>query len=381
MLRAQFPKPKDITTDEFVTALQDTLAPEGAMPCTVIILDEVQQYIGDDMSRSYVVQEVVEACSKRFGDRLLFLGTGQTALSGTPALQRLQGRFTVNAELSDTDVETVTRRVVLAKRPDRVNDIKTVLDSNAGELDRHLIGTKIGPRTEDKVVIVEDYPLLPVRRRFWEHALRAVDRAGTAGQLRTQLRIVYDAMRRTADDPLGTVVPADFLFEEISANLLQSGVLLREVNETIARQDDGSPDGRLKSRLCALVFLIRKFPRDAGVDIGVRATTEILADLMVADLEKHGASLRGQLPRLLDELVTNGTLMKLDDEYSLQTPGEQRVGSGVPEQTDKARERSHENEQQTISTLGRGSASLDWLLEPESRQVQGSAETRTALRY
>ena len=317
-LRDQFSKPKDITTDEFVTTLQDVLAPDGEMPCTVIILDEVQQYIGDDTSRSYVVQEVVEAC-KRFGDRLLFLGTGQTALSGTPALQRLQGRFTVNVELSDTDVETVTRRVVLAKRSDRVNDVKATLDGNAGELDRHLVGTKIGPRSEDKSVLVEDYPLLPVRRRFWEHALRAVDRAGTAGQLRTQLRIVYDAIQRTADDPLGTVVPADFLFEEISANLLQSGVLLREVNETIASQNDGSPGGRLKSRLCSLVFLIRKLPREAGVDIGVRATLEVLADLLVKDLAKDGASLRGQLPKLLDELVAAGTLMKLDGEYSLQT--------------------------------------------------------------
>lgn len=318
-LRAQFPKPKDITTDEFVTALQDTLAPDGEMPCTVIILDEVQQYIGEDTGRSYVVQEVVEACSKRFGDRLLFLGTGQTALSGTPALQRLQGRFTVNVELSDTDVETVTRRVVLAKRSDRVNDVKATLDGNAGELDRHLVGTKIGPRSEDKSILVEDYPLLPVRRRFWEHALRAVDRAGTAGQLRTQLRMVYDAIRRTADEPLGTVVPADFLFEEQSANLLQSGVLLREVNETIVSLDDGTPAGNLKSRVCALVFLIRKLPREAGVDIGVRATADVLADLLVKDLSRDGAALRGQLPELLNELVANGTLMKLDDEYSLQT--------------------------------------------------------------
>ena len=318
-LRDQFPKPRDITTDEFVTALQDALAPDGEMPCTVIILDEVQQYIGDDTGRSFIVQEVVEVCSKRFGDCLLFLGTGQTALSGTPALQRLQGRFTVNVELSDADVETVTRRVVLAKRSDRVNDVKAILDASAGELDRHLVGTKIGPRSEDKSVLVEDYPLLPVRRRFWEHALRAVDRAGTAGQLRTQLRIVYDAIRRTADDPLGTVVPADFLFEEISANLLQSGVLLREVNKTIASQDDGSPDGRLKSRSCALVFLIRKLSREAGVDIGVRATAEMLADLLVKDLATDGASLRGHLPKLLDELVSAGTLMKLDDEYSLQT--------------------------------------------------------------
>ena len=318
-LRDQFPKPEDITTHEFVTALQDTLAPEGELPCTVIILDEVQQYIGEDSSRSYEVQGVVEDCSKRFGDRLLLLGTGQTALSSTPALQRLQGRFTVNVELSDTDVEAVTRRVVLAKRPDRTNNVRAMLDDNTGEINRHLVRTRIGPRSEDEAVLVEDYPLLPVRRRFWEHTLRAVDRAGTAGQLRTQLRIVYDAIRYTADDPVGTVVPADFLFEEISPNLLRSGVLLREVNETIFKQDDGTPDGRLKLRLCALVFLIRKLPREAGIDIGVRATEETLADLLVKDLAQDGATLRGRLRALLEELTSDSTLMKLEDEYSLQT--------------------------------------------------------------
>ena len=319
-LRDQFPKPKDITTDEFVGALQDTLAPDGEMPCSVVILDEVQQYIGDNADRSYIVQEVVEACSKRFGDRLLFVGTGQTALSGTPALQRLQGRFTVNVELSDNDVETVTRRVVLAKRQDRVNTVQAALDANIGEIDRHLNGTRIGPRSEDKAILVEDYPLLPVRRRFWEYTLRAVDRAGTAGQLRTQLRIVYDAIRHTADDPVGTVVPADFLFDEISANLLQSGVLLRELYETIVGQrNNGTSDGQLKSRLCALIFLIRKLPREAGVDIGVRANADTLADLLVRDLSEDGALLRSQLSSLLKELVDAGTLMKLDDEYSLQT--------------------------------------------------------------
>ncbi len=319
-LRKQFPKPTDITDDEFVSALQDSLAPGGGMPGTVIILDEVQQYIGDDTSRSYVVQEIVEACSKRFGDRLLFVGTGQTALSGTHALQRLQGRFAVTVELSDHDVETVIRRVVLAKRPDRVNDVQSSLDASAGEIDRHLVGTRIAPRSEDKPILVDDYPLLPVRRRFWEHTLRAVDRAGMAGQLRTQLRIVYDAIRRTADNQVGTVVAADFLFDEVSANLLQSGVLLREIHEAIVKQrEDGTPNGELKSRLCALVFLIRKLPRDAGVDIGVRANVGTLADLLVENLANDGAELRGRLPALLDELVNAGTLLKLDDEYSLQT--------------------------------------------------------------
>ena len=319
-LRAQFPKPEDVTTDDFIASMQDALAPGGRMPSTVVILDEVQQYIGDDTRRSYVVQEVVETCSKQFADRVLFVGTGQTALTGTAALQRLQGRFTVNVELSDNDVETVIRRVVLAKRPDRADEVQTTLEGSSGEVDRHLRDTAICTRTEDKAILVDDYPLLPVRRRFWEHTLRTVDRQGTAGQLRTQLRIVYDAILHTADDPLGTVVAADFLFDELEGNLLQSGVLLREIYETIVTlRKDGTADGQLKSRLCALVFLIRKLPRDAGVDIGVRATTEALADLLVRDLAQDGAALRARLPGLLEELVSAGTLMKLDSEYGLQT--------------------------------------------------------------
>ena len=321
-LRAQFPKPKDITDDEFVEVMEDALAQKGGIPCTVVILDEVQQYIGDNTDRSYAVQEVVESCSKRFGDRLLFVATGQTALSGeTPALQRLQGRFAVNVELSDQDVETVTRRVVLAKRADQVSHLKSMLEANAGEIDRHLTGAKIAPRTEDRLILVEDYPLLPVRRRFWEHTLRAVDKGGMAGQLRTQLRIVYEAIRHTADKPVGSVVPADFLFDQISQDLLQTGVLLREIHETIVRQrtSDGGTDGELKSRLCALVFLIRKLPRETGFDIGVRATADTLADLLVEDLAQDGTTLRARLPILLEELAESGALMNLGDEYSLQT--------------------------------------------------------------
>ena len=266
-----------------------------------------------------MVQELVETCSKRFGDRVLFVGTGQTALSGTPALQRLQGRFAVNVELSDNDVETVIRRVVLAKRQDRMGHLNAALEAAAGEIDRHLGGARIAPRSEDKAVLAEDYPLLPVRRRFWEQALRAVDRAGTAGQLRTQLRIVYEAIRANADHPLGTVVPADFLFGQLAPNLLNSGELLREIHETILGQNDGTADGELKSRACALVFLIRKLPRDPGVDAGLRANLGMLADLLVQDLAKDGVALRRRLPALLEQLVDIGSLMKLGDEYSLQT--------------------------------------------------------------
>jgi hypothetical protein len=189
---------------------------------------------------------------------------------------------------------------VLAKKADKRKAIEEMLNAYAGEIDRHLVGTRIAPRSEDRSIIVEDYPLLPVRRRFWEHVLRAVDVPGTSSQLRTQLRIVHDAVREIAEKPLGTVVPADFIFDQLQPDLLRTGVLLREIDETIRNLDDGTPEGLLAKRICALIFLIRKLPREAVADIGVRATADMLADLLVSDLASDGPALRREIPRILE---------------------------------------------------------------------------------
>ena len=45
--------------------------------------------------------------------------------------------------LSDADVEKVTRQTVLAKKPERVADIKKVIDANQGEISRHLQNTRL----------------------------------------------------------------------------------------------------------------------------------------------------------------------------------------------------------------------------------------------
>ena len=319
-LRAQFPVVDDVKDSELIRLVREVLSVEGQIPCTVLVLDEVQLFIGGDPGRSKAVQDLAECVCKQLDSRLLLIGAGQTALAGNvPLLQRLTGRFTIPVELSDSDVEMVTRRVVLAKKADKRKAIEDDLGTHAGEIDRQLAGTRIAACAEDRDIIVDDYPLLPVRRRFWEHVLRAVDVPGTASQLRTQLKIVHEAVRQTAEATLGTVVPADFIFGQLHPDLLRGGILLREIDETIRNLDDGTDDGRLAQRLCGLIFLIRKLPREAVADIGVRATPEMLADLLVSDLSGDGTQLRKDIPRILKKLVDAGTLIKLDEEYSLQT--------------------------------------------------------------
>jgi hypothetical protein len=100
-----YPNVKDVSSDDMLKAIRQALMKDGKFPLTLIVLDEVQQYISEDSQRSIEVQEAVEACCKNIGGKLLFIGTGQTAVTGTSNLKKLEGRFTIRVELSDTDVD------------------------------------------------------------------------------------------------------------------------------------------------------------------------------------------------------------------------------------------------------------------------------------
>lgn len=321
LLKAQFPpQSTDITTDDFLRTAKEVLhlaGRDGRMPCTLLILDEVQQYIDQSNDRSVLVTEVAEAVSKQLDSHVMIVGAGQSALTDAPLLAKMLDRFTIRVPLSDAEVETVTRKVLLQKNPTRVADVRGLIETHAGEVSRQLQGTRIGERIEDRAVIVDDYPLLPVRRRFWENCFRQIDAAGTSSQLRSQLRIIHDAVAKLSDRALGAVVPADELFEALAPEMVNTGVLLREINERIINV--GKSDGQTAQRICGLVFLIGKLKREGGADIGVRATKEHIADLLIDDLTADNGKLRAEVEAALAKLGDQGTLMLVGDEYRLQT--------------------------------------------------------------
>ena len=320
-VRAQFPPPdSDITTEQFLRAARDALAHVSGrdrIPCTLVVLDEVQQYVGDSNDRSTLVTEVAEAVEKQLDSRVMIVGAGQSALTDVSLLQKLMDRFTIRVPLSDTDVETVTRKVLLSKKPTAVAGVRSLLDAHDGEISRQLQGTRIGTRDEDRAILIDDYPLLPVRRRFWDECFRRIDAAGTSSQLRSQLRIVHDAVGSLSDRPLGAVISGAELFDALAPEMVSTGVLLREINERIVAV--GKSHGALARRVCGLAFLIGRLAEKGGADPGVRATKAHIADLLVDDLAADNGKLRDAVGAALDTLADDGTLMRTGDEYRLQT--------------------------------------------------------------
>jgi hypothetical protein len=321
LLKAQFPpQATDITTDQFIRVAKEALrlaGKDGRSPCTLLILDEAQQYIVDSQPCASLVTEVVEAVSKQLDSNVMVVAAGQSALTEMQLLTYLLDRFTIRVPLSDAEVETVTRKVLLQKKPSAVKVVRTLLDKHAGEISRHLQGTRISEAVEDRDIIVDDYPLLPVRRRFWENCFRQIDAAGTSSQLRSQLRIIHDAVAKISDQPVETLVPGDELFEALAPEMVNTGVLLREINERIIQI--GRTEGPLAQRICGLVFLIGRLSREVVADIGVRANKDHLADLLIDDFSADNGKLRADVEAALAKLAAQGALMPVGDEYRLQT--------------------------------------------------------------
>ena len=242
---------------------------QGKLPLTLVVLDEMQQYIGEDNAKALAVQNIVEGCSARFASQVLVVATGQSDLGATPTLQKLIDRFPVQVALSDNDVETVVREVVLRKKPERVPTLKATLE-NVLRRDRppprrHPLSQ---PRAEEKPMLVPDYPLLPnsvapVVRDAPRYRPRRQVRRARAIPARTRSTRRRSSRRGSARS--AHVIGADYLFfdDKTHVDMLMSGVLLRRRSTTSSsawrpKGADGAAQG---VALCALIFLISQMSR------------------------------------------------------------------------------------------------------------------------
>lgn len=326
-LEAQFVVKGDISKDEFLLAFTEATQHDGTAPIFLLVLDELQQYIADSSDRVLRVQDVVESLSSSMAGRVLIVATGQAALADTPNLQKLMGRFTVPVLLSTSDVEAVLRETVLKKKASATNALADLFSSSGclGEVSSHLQGSSYGHLRKDESVLSASYPILPTRQRLWERVLGSTDTTGTGVQLRSQLRLAFEAVKSTSKADLGTIVGGDFIYDEIRQRLRQSNQISAEIADSIdALQRDGQP---LKARALKAVFLLSRVISTSAADTGLKTDAQSVADLLVDDLKADNSALRANVKVALEELVESPhrKLMRVAgaaggiEEYRLQT--------------------------------------------------------------
>ena len=316
----------DISQDDFLRSFKEATQQGGAAPVFLLVLDELQQYIADSADRAIRVQEVVESLCKSMQGRVLVVATGQAALADTPNLSRLMGRFSVPVLLSTSDVEEVLRETVLKKKPSAANALADLFSASGclGEVSSHLRQSSYEHRREDEAVLSAAYPILPTRQRLWERVLGSTDTTGTGVQLRSQLRLAFEAVKKTSGANLGGIVGGDFIYDEIRQRLRQANQISAEIADGIdAFERDGH---HLKARALKAVYLLSRVVSSSAADTGLKTDAQTVADLLVDDLRADNSTLRADVKTALEALVEpHRKLMRVTstaggiEEYRLQT--------------------------------------------------------------
>ncbi len=94
-----------------------------------------------------------------------------------------------------------------------------------------------------------------------------------------------------------SAVPADFLYTRFADDAFAAGELPEETRARITKLRERNEPERLQARVLMLIYLLGLIQGDAEF-LGVRATAETLADLLIENLEA-GGDLRRAVPAAL----------------------------------------------------------------------------------
>lgn len=308
----------EATPDLLVDKARQALTLGGRdIPLTLIVLDEVQQFLREDPNRTKAIQDIAEGLASKFDGRILLVCTGQSALGDIPYLEKVLGRFALRCPLGSADINSVIRKTVLGKKDTARPQVRAMLDACSGEIDKHLQGSTLKRGEADRQEAVADWPVLSTRRKLWERVMQELDRSGLGATLRSQLRLTLDAVRRYGDRELGVAVPGDFLLDNFGAEALSRQLIGREFFDKVETLRAEAGDGPLKARILLIIYMLARIAGDAETH-GVRATPEIIADLLIEDL-RDAAAPRAKVPGLLAALAAEGHLIDTGGEWRLQS--------------------------------------------------------------
>jgi len=281
----------------------------------VYIIDEVGQYIARSSDRIEDLRRIVELLglegrrqvqAKTAVSPVWLVATSQERLDEVTSaigdtkvqLAKVQDRFPIRVDLSPTDIREIVVKRVLAKKAECLADLRTLFEKTEGALKTHAALERTHRRQEFEADSFTDFhPYLPHHVdslsidivsgiRLQPGADRTI-----GGATRTIIKQAYEMLvndrTRLADQPVGTLVTLDKVFELLEASL--STEIRKDVDDVGKKFADDSWCVRVMKAVALLSF-VKDLPRTAH-NISALLYPSVEADSPLKDVESAIAKL------------------------------------------------------------------------------------------
>lgn len=318
-----------LSVEKFANLVKEYIESKGNNHHVIFLVDEIGQYIGDDVGLMLNLQTVVEDLGTYCGGRAWVIVTSQQDIDSITKVKgndfsKIQGRFNTRLNLSSANVDEVIKKRILRKK-DVAKETLRLLYHEKESILKNLItfsaDTAEMKTYKDEEDFIDVYPFIPYQFNLLQYVFTGIRLHGASGKhLSEGERSLLSAFQESAimykDKEIGTLIPFSAFYETVEAFLdsnIRTVIIKAEDNDNLTKDD---------VEVLKVLFLI-KYVKEMPSNI------ENIATLMVRHIDDDKIERKRKIEESLKRLTKETLIQKNGDEYIFLTNEEQDVNKEI----------------------------------------------------
>lgn len=323
----------DMSIKQLVAEIKEYVDSKDGNFRLLFCVDEVGQYIGDDVNLMLNLQSLVEEIGDKCRGKVWVMVTSQEAIDSVVKItgndfSKIQGRFNTRLSLSSSSVDEVIKKRILEKNEDADHLLQMEYEKEAAGLkslfvfDNPILDIKGFTNAAE---FSETFPFIPYQFIIIQKVLAEIRKHGNSGKHlsggeRSMLSGFQEAAQKIEEKDENALVPF-YQFYDTVHTFLESAI--RRVIDRCQNAADAH-DGLEQQdvNVLKLLYLIRYIE-------DVKANIENISILMIDDIHTDKIALRTSIAESLDRLLSQNYISRNGDTYAFLTDEEQDVAIDI----------------------------------------------------
>lgn len=343
-LRNQISKNEDINIkDTLIPELVDYLQDKPDDFRLIFMVDEISQFIGNDISLLLNLQTIVEAIEEPCKRRVWLVTTAQQALEDVvsvikssnivtdeDAVGKILGRFETRISLESKNADYITQKRVLDKKPESLPELEYFYGKNKEDISNKfnfLHNSYKSYSNEDNFKLA--YPFIPYQFKLIADVFDAFSSAGyvikeVKDNERSVLGITHKTVKLFAEKEIGDFVPFDAFFNEtFKANLTHKArKMLQPALDAAYIQSN-----KFAQRVVYALFMIANI---SSVDKQkFSSNIDNLLILLITRLSENRNELQANIQKVLAQLMKENIIYEEDGNYFFYKEEEMDIATAI----------------------------------------------------
>ena len=306
---SQYRKDNALSIEQFADQVKDYVTSKGKSFRLNFFVDEVGQFIADNVNLMTNLQTVAESLHTICKGQSWVIVTAQQDLEAVMGglsnlkqndFSKIQGRFPNALSLSSADVAEVIQRRLLDKTEAAKPQLHNLFKSHQNNFDtlfRFGQGSRTYSRFKDSDHFAASYPFIPYQFDLFSDALVGLSRHGmfqgrfaSVGE-RSMLAVFQEVAKEIADLELGQIASFDRMFDGLKASLTS------EAQNSIKMAERTLSDNEMANRALKALFLVKYV-------VGFKASVQNITILLRDHFDQNSKDLRENIEAALALLET-----------------------------------------------------------------------------